>query len=152
MTSFIFLYREANWPESSTTLCLKGVRQVAVPVESQTNYTAFGRVTGGEVRYLQMTCSVVPVQVSGGRQSRYVIQWLLTHLLTHGMHAAVESSNKFCACMRTRRTVLLAAVTLIVASLLIWTVVFSGYDAIWSLGVLRHRLLGRSGVAGRSWG
>ena len=39
----MFSYHEADGPESSTTLCLKEVRQVAVPVGRQTT-TVFGRV------------------------------------------------------------------------------------------------------------
>ena len=39
----MFSNHGANGPESSTTLCLEGVRQMAVPVGRQTT-TVFGRV------------------------------------------------------------------------------------------------------------
>ena len=50
----------ANGPESSTTLCLEEVRQVAVRVGRQVNYSVWSSSpecgTGGEGSYLRLTC------------------------------------------------------------------------------------------------
>ena len=40
----MFSYHGANGPESSTALCLEGVRQMAVLVGLQTTTAVFGRV------------------------------------------------------------------------------------------------------------
>ena len=57
LNDVMFSYHGANWPESSTTLCLEEVRHVAAPVGRQTNSVWLSSSecgTVGEVCYLRL--------------------------------------------------------------------------------------------------
>jgi len=93
----MFSYHGANGPESSTTLCSEEVRQVAVPVGRQDNYSVWSSSsesgTGGEIRSL---CSMIDVC------SRYI--WCLSLIFTDNSSSpdqAIGPCPLLCVCEKS---------------------------------------------------